>query len=75
MSHENGPSGNLAFHFRSKHALRFTAREKLMAENRWKETDKDRVLNTFNHSVLIKRNLLQFMSEFVPHYCANLHYL
>ena len=25
-----------------------------MAENRWKETDKDRVLNAFNHGVLIK---------------------
>jgi hypothetical protein len=46
-----------------------------MAENHWKETDKDRVLKAFNHGVLIKRNLLQVMSEFLPHSCGNLHYL
>jgi hypothetical protein len=75
MSHENGLSGNLAFCFRSKYTLRFTGREKLMAENRWKETDKNRELNAFNHGVLIKRNLLQVMSESPPHSCGNLHYL
>jgi hypothetical protein len=75
MTHENGPSGNLAFCFRSKYTLCLTAREKLMAENRWKVTDKDRVLNDFNYGVLIKINLLQVLSEFLPHSCTNLHYL
>jgi hypothetical protein len=72
MSPENGLSGHLvAFCFRSKYTLRFKAREKILAENRWKETDKDRVLNAFNHGVLIKRNLLQVMSEFIPQSCGN----
>jgi len=55
--------------------LRLTAREKLIAENRWKETVKDRRLNVFNYGVSIKRNLLQVMPEFLPHSGGNLHYL
>lgn len=61
--------------FRLKYMLRLTAREKLIAENRWKETVKDRRLNAFNYGVSIKRNLLQVMPEFLPHSGGNLHYL
>jgi hypothetical protein len=35
----------------------------------------DRVLNVFNHGGLIKRNLLEVTSEFLPHSRGNLHYL